>query len=118
MRGGLLVRMALVIGILLAPTLGQRIYADDAQGKSNAPKEDRVDGTIQMTDKTAHTVTVRVRGGNAWREVVYNDTTKVTLRNKPGTVDDLKDGRRVIVLGKVNDKKQIVASRIDVRDAK
>jgi hypothetical protein len=70
-----------------------------------------------MIDKDAKTVTVRLRGKTAQRQVIYNDSTEFTYRNKPGSLDDLKDGRRVICLGKLNDKNQLMARRIDVRDS-
>jgi hypothetical protein len=49
--------------------------------------------------------------------VVFNEKTAFTFRNKPATVEELKEGRRVIVVGQPNDKNQLVATRIDVRDA-
>ena len=50
------------------------------------------------------------------REVVYNAETKFTIQNKPdGSVDDVIVGRRVICLGKLNDKAQLLATRVEVR---
>lgn len=34
------------------------------------------------------------------------------------SVEELKDSRNVICLGRLNDKKQLIATRIDVRDEK
>jgi hypothetical protein len=125
MKRRLLVTMGLVLGMMLAPAVAPRLQAEGpqakdekAQAKDDKAKESRIDGTIQMMDKDAHKVTLRVRGGTAFREVIYNDSTKYTFRNKPATLDDVKDGRRVIVLGTMNEKKQVVARRIDVRDEK
>ena len=61
---------------------------------------------------------ITIRKGNVQRQVAYSADTKVTYRNKPGSMDDVKEGRRVIVLGKFNDKTQLVATRIDVREGK
>ena len=123
MRRRLLVTVGLVFGMLLASAVTPRVQAGEpqakdekVQAKADKAKESRIDGTIQMMDKDAHKLTVRVRGGNQFREVIYDDSTKYTFRNKPSTFDEVKDGRRVIVLGTMNDKKQIVARRIDVRD--
>jgi hypothetical protein len=76
----------------------------------------RLDGTVLSVDKAANTMQIRVRG-NTPREVTvtWNDSTRVTLRNKKSTLDEVKDGRRVIVQGKMGDK-TFTATRIDVRD--
>src|SRR5262245_40362710 len=80
--------------------------AQETRGKAKAPaaKSDRVEGIVQMIDKATKTVTVRVTLKNAMRSVIYNDRTTFTVRNKRGTLDDVKDGRRVICVGKYNDK--------------
>jgi hypothetical protein len=112
-RSSLFLALGLLFGLVFM--VG---HADARQkdSKSAAGKQDRIDGTIQMMDKATKTVTVRLRGKPMQREVVFDDKTAFTYRNKPATVDELKDGRRVIVLGKTNDKNQLVATRIDVRD--
>lgn len=38
--------------------------------------------------------------------VIFDDKTVFTFRNKAGSADDLKVGRHVICLGKLNDKNQ------------
>jgi hypothetical protein len=62
-------------------------------------------------------VTVRLRGKPDQRQVIYDDKTAFTFRNKPATLDEVKEGRRVIAVGKNNDKNQLIATRIDIRDA-
>ena len=43
-------------------------------------------------------------------------TTRSSPRtNKPGTLDDVSNGVRVICLGKLNDKGQLAATHVDVR---
>jgi hypothetical protein len=69
-----------------------------------------------MFDKATKVLTVRLRGKPMQREVVVDDKTAFTFRNKAATIEELKEGRRVIVLGKPNDKNQLVATRVDVRD--
>jgi hypothetical protein len=67
-----------------------------------------------MIDKD--TSTIIIRKGAVQRKVVYNTETKFTIQNKPrGSVDDVIVGRRVICLGKFNDKTQLLATRVDVR---
>ena len=107
----------IIVGALLtAPAAAAPSQA--AKEKPAAAKQDRIDGTVQMMDKAAKTVTVRVRGKTEQRQVVYDDKTAFTYRNKPATLEDVKDGRRVIVLGTSNEKHQLLATRIDVRDTR
>jgi hypothetical protein len=114
MRRSLFLVLGLFLGLVLtAPALDAR----QKDSKSASGKQDRIDGSIHMIDKAASMVTVRLRGKPVQREVVFNEKTAFTFRNKPATVEELKEGRRVIVVGQPNDKNQLVATRIDVRDA-
>ena len=61
------------------------------------------------------TILVTGEAGNAQHQVVYNADTKFTKDNKPASIDDVSNGKRVICLGKLNDKGQLVARAIDVR---
>ena len=87
-----------------------------AQEKKPAAKSSRVEGSVQSIDAATKTVTVRLRGKTNTVPVVFNDKTLFTFRNKAGSVDEVKEGRNVICLGKYNDKTQLIATRIDVRD--
>ena len=109
------VAMVVCVGIWLLPLVATA--AAQKEGKDTA-KLDRVEGNVQQIDKATKTVTVTLRGKPVQRQVVYSDTTKFTFRNKTSTIDELKDGRHVICLGKTNDKNQLIAARIDVRDEK
>lgn len=80
------------------------------------PKEDRVEGNIHMIDKATKTITVLPKAKTIQLQVIYTDDTKFTFRNKVSTLDEVKEGRRVICVGKTNDKHQLIARRIDVRD--
>ena len=80
--------------------------------KQTSTKEGRLTGTVHRIDKD--TSTIIVRKGTVQREVVYNAETKFTIQNKPdGSVDDVIVGRRVICLGKFNDKAQLLATRVE-----
>ena len=109
MRRRLFVAMGFCVAIAL--TLSAMPVA--AQEKEKA---DRVEGNVQAIDKATMTVTVTLRGKGNTVPVVFSDQTKFTFRNKDGSVDDVKVGRHVICLGKLNDKNQLIATRIDVRD--
>lgn len=105
----ILIRLSL--GVLLALALATQGVA---QKKAAAPKEDRVSGTIQVMNKDASSFTVRT-SGNIQRTVVYNSDTKFTKVNQPGSIDEIKEGVRVICVGKFDEKSRLVATRIDVR---
>jgi hypothetical protein len=113
MRRSLFLVLGLFLGLVL--TIGT-VDAGQKDSKSASGKQDRIDGSIHMFDKSTKVLTVRLRGKPVQREVMLDDKTAFTFRNKPATVDELKEGRRVIVLGKANDKNQLVATRVDVRD--
>ena len=109
----LFIATGLFLGVVLTlPALEAR----QKDAKTAAGKQDRIDGSVHMLDKATKIVTVRLRAKQATREVIYDDKTAFTFRNKPSTLDEVKEGRRVIVVGKHNDKNQLIATRIDVRD--
>ena len=114
MRRSISICAGLFFGFLLSLAVATSANAQEkAKDKS---KEDRLSGTIHMVNKDTSTITIR--RGNVQRQIVYNADTKVTYRNKPSTMEEVKEQRRVICLGKFNDKTQLVATRIDVREGK
>ena len=116
MRRSLSILLGLLLGVVLSLSVATPVFAKEKKPKAASTKEDRLSGTIHMINKDTKTVTLRK--GNVQRQVIWDDSTKITYRNKPGTMDDVKEGRRVICLGKFNDKTQLVATRIDVREGK
>lgn len=106
----ILIRFSL--GVLLALALVSQGVAQEKK-KAAQPKEDRVSGTIQTMNKDTSTLTVR--SGNIQRTVIYNADTKFTKVNQPGSIDEVKEGVRVICVGKFDEKARLVATRIDVR---
>ena len=108
----LFIAMGLFLGVALT------LPALDARQKDTktTAKQDRIDGIIQFIDTPTKTVTVRLRDKQQQQQVIYDDKTAFTFRNKAATVDEVKEGRRIIALGKTNDKNQLIATRIDVRD--
>jgi cytochrome c-type biogenesis protein CcmE len=119
MRRRLSVAMVVCLGICVAP-LAITVAAQQKEGKAADKKEtaklERVEGNVHMIEKATKTVTVSLRGKTSTKDVVYSDSTKFTFRNKDASVDELKEGRHVICQGKTNDKNQLIATRIDVRD--
>ena len=106
-------RLFVAMGVCLAVALTLWAMPAAAQEKEKA---DRVEGNIQSLDKATSTVTVTLRGKPNTVQVIFSDKTVFTFRNKAGTVEDVKTGRHVICLGRLNDKNQLMATQIDVRD--
>lgn len=104
-------RLFVAMGLCFAIALSLSVSPVRAQ-----EKPDRVEGNVQSIDKATSTVSVTLRGKPNVVYVIFNDKTVFTFRNKAGSVADLKTGRHVICLGKLNDKNQLMAAQIDVRD--
>jgi len=109
-------RLFVATGLCLAIAITLSAIPGAAQEKKPATKLSRVEGNVQSIDNATKMVTVRLRGKTNTVPVVFSDKTLFTFRNKAGSVDQVKDGRHVICLGRFDDKQQLIASRIDVRD--
>lgn len=88
-------------------------FAIQAGAKDKTPREARLDGRVQMINKDKSEITVRV--SNSPRTIIYSGDTKWTKRNKEGSMADIKEGYRVICVGKMNEKAQLMATRCDAR---
>lgn len=112
MKRGIPVVVVLVLGLTLA--LGSGLSAQVK--KDTRTGQDRIEGKIQTVDKAKSSLTVlqsNVSTKATW-QVVFNQKTKITAHSKPASVDDLKAGKAVIVLGKY-DQKVMTAAQIDIR---
>jgi Cu/Ag efflux protein CusF len=104
--------LACVVGLGLT---GQAFAQEKAKGMAEAPKVERLSGTVHIINRDTNKITLRA-SGNAMRQVVYSETTKFTKLNRPGgTLDEIKEGTRVICLGKYDEKNRLMAARIDIR---
>jgi hypothetical protein len=105
--------LALILSLVLIPCVLAQAKKDLKTG------EDRLEGTIQSINKDTSTITLRQANKNniVW-QIVFNKDTKFTFRNEPATVAELKDGIRVICLGKFLDGTKMTAVRIDARTEK
>ena len=109
------VLLALVSSLALVPGL----YAQAKPEKDTGLY--RIEGTVIAMNKDKSTFTVRQRNrANVVMTIAYTADTKFSYLNKPATLDDVKDSRQVICLGKLNEKEstQMTASVIDVRTPK
>jgi Cu/Ag efflux protein CusF len=109
-------RLIVAMGLCLATAVMLSATQGAPQEKPKTPKQNRVEGTVRAIDQATKTLTVRLRGKTNTVDVVFSDKTNFTFRNKPASLAEVKDGRNVICLGRLNDKNQLIATRIDVRD--
>ena len=114
MRRSLSIFTGLLLGALLSLAGATQASAQEKKKE----KQGRIEGVIQMINKDTSTITVRK--GNVPRQIVYSADTKVgrfTARGKPdapASASDLKEGQRIIALGKFN-KTQFAATQISIR---
>jgi hypothetical protein len=105
--------LALAFSLVLVPCLYSQATKDTKSG------QDRFDGTVMSINKTTSTITLRQTGKTATWTIVYTKDTTFTYRNGPSTLDEVKDGRRVIILGSFEKgSNKMTASRIDIREGK
>ena len=91
-----------------------------AAGNKQAPaakKETKWQGHVIRINKDLSQMDIR--GGaapsNDERKVAYDNSTQWTKGGKPGQQDEVKEGSFVIVLGQMDDKGVLHATRIDLR---
>ena len=101
----------MVFGISLA--LFMSLLFGIRAGAQDSKKQSRVEGRVQMINKDKSEIVVQ--RGTSPRSVIYNSDTKWTKLNKPGSMDDIKVGYRVICIGAFNQQKQFIASQCDAR---
>jgi len=89
----------------------------EAAEKKPAAKETKWQGHVVRIDKE-HSM-IDLHGGpapsNTSRKVAYDTSTEWTKLGKPGQMDEVKEGSFVIILGHVDEKGVLQASRIDLR---
>jgi len=101
----------ILFGLVLVFNLG-------AQSKAKPPKIMNVQGRVQMIDKSTSAITVAK--GDVNRIVVYSGDTKFLYGhsndNKPGTMDQVKEGFYISCSGPYNAKTQLVAQTCVYRE--
>lgn len=115
MKKVLVVLIALIVGVSLA--FAQAAPAAEKPAKKEAPKLDRIHGVVMSINKDTSTLNVKQNKTGIIRQIVYSDATKFTdHENKPGaSLDQIKEGTRIIALGKFNEKSQLAATQISIR---
>ena len=96
--------LAVAVAVGFSQTLG---------AAPNKPKLGKLEGWVHMVSFDNSTITLRVDGG--MRIVTFNEDTLYTYRNDPSRFEDVKEGWRVICIGKFDKNGKLKATRIDVR---
>jgi hypothetical protein len=109
--------LLLAVFAAIAPAVQNATAQEANEKKAASTKEFRWHGRIVRSNKDMSTLDVRK--GHIERVVHYDSSTKWTKVNTE-TIQpsDVKDGDVVIVLGYYNEKKEFIATRIDLRTPK
>lgn len=108
--------LLLVVFAAIAPAAKDATAQEAGVKKPASIKEFRWHGRIVRSNKDMSTLDVRK--GHIERVVHYDASTKWTKGKDVIQSSDVKDGDDVIVLGFYNEKKELVATRIDLRTPK
>jgi hypothetical protein len=119
MKGSLTLLSLVLAGTVFAamPASG-RLAASQAKAAPAAEKETKWQGHVVRINKDESQMDIRggVSGNSDdVRKVAYDSSTQWTKGGKPGQQDEVKEGSFVIVLGKVDDKGVLHATRVDLR---
>jgi len=116
-----------VFPTLLSLALAGAVFAAMPAGANQAAAENKKAPAKKETKWQGHVVRIYkdlsqmdIRGDKAaetdhLKKVAYGSSTEWTKGGKPGQQDEVKEGSFVIVLGKVDGKGVLQASRIDLR---
>ena len=111
--------LGMVFAILLGLVLAFTAIAADKPAKP--PKMSNLQGRVQMMSKDNSTITVEQKGG-VRRVVSYTGDTKFNYghskNNKPGSVDQIKEGNFINCSGTYNDKMQLAAKECVYRETR
>jgi hypothetical protein len=106
------VGMAALLAVAL---VGPATISTRAQEKKKP--EERVSGTVEIINKETKTIVLQGTGGDAQKQLMYDEKTVVTKDNKPAKIEDVSSGQRLICVGHTGDKGMFLAHRIDIRPA-
>ncbi len=112
MKRGISVLFAslLALSLVLAASTFAQVKQD------TKTKLDRIEGLVQSVDKAKSTFSVQqMDPTQALWKISFDEKTKFTYRNNASSVDDLKQGVRVVCLGKAGATGTLKAERVDLR---
>ena len=106
--------LTLVVALGLATSATAQESKDQGKpGKATTAAQARWSGLIVRLDKDASTVTVRK--DNVDKTIHFDGSTKWTKGKQEVDMSQFKEGSRVICLGKYDEKKEFIATRVDLR---
>ena len=113
-----LLSVVLAGAVLAAMPAGAKQATAETKQAPAAKKETKWQGHVLRINKDLSQLDIR--GGvntraEDERKVAYDKSTEWTKLGKPGQMDEVKEGSFVIVLGHVDDKGVLHATRIDLR---
>jgi len=107
-----------LLSLVLAGAIFTARPAGATQEASAAKKETKWQGNVVRIYKDLSQLHIRGGGtgsSNDLRKVAYDSSTQWTKGGKPGQQEEVKEGSFVIILGQVDDKGVLHASRVDLR---
>ena len=114
------VRFSGIVGLSFAVLLGL-VLALNIVAADKPAKMANLQGKVQMMNKDTSTITVEQKGGLR-RQVLYSGDTKFNMgsskSNKPGSIDQVKEGNFINCSGTFNDKTQLMAKVCVYRESK
>ena len=102
------------VGIAIAPTHSVAAGKTAAVSQT-AGNEGRVSGTIARSNPEKSTLVIKEHRSNIERTVFYSPSTQWTLDKKTVDMKEFKDGSQVVCIGKMNEKKELTASRCELQ---
>jgi isopentenyl phosphate kinase len=113
-----LLSLVLAAAVFAAIPAGANQAAAESKQAPAAKKETKWQGHVIRISKDLSQMDMR--GGinskaEDMRKVAYDTSTEWTKGGKPGEMDEVKEGSFVIVLGHVDDKGVLHATRVDLR---
>jgi hypothetical protein len=116
MKGCLILLSLVFAGTIFAgiPASAKQAAAEDKAAA--AKKETKWQGNVVRIYKDESQMDIRgTTPAGEMRKIAYDSSTQWTKVGKPGQQDEVKEGSFVIVLGKLDDKGVLHATRVDLR---
>jgi hypothetical protein len=102
--------LTVILGVIVAAGSAGRLCGQEVRGASG----DRLEGTVQKVDR--ENAIIFVAYDKVTREVHYDQATRFTVLNQPGSLAAVKEGRPVICRGKFDKRNRLAAFRVEVQE--
>ena len=115
MKGSLILISLVFAGAVVAAMPASGRQASETKA-APAAKETKAQGNVVRIYKDESQMDIRgTTPSGTVRKVAYDSSTQWTKGGKPGQQDEVKEGSFVIVLGTLDDKGVLHATRVDLR---